>query len=278
MTAARNSILSGETPYKEVGSSGKKFNSRKKSFNRSGKFNDETINSNDTFIRLERDVFDRDSLELVTKNRGERVQTRKRLSHELSPLEEPRQGSQEDDIARIGISPLRPQQELSPLGAHLDAVVALPPDYRPRMSTPLPQANKTSPKKASPKKMSLKKNKGLLPTPKVRPGPLRQPFKVPMSRVRPQNKVQPLSRARPPTILSSAFGGTTRIIETPRNQINTTARSQMPSAIRPGANTFRRPNLVPPATSPRTRLTRANSYKSTAELEREYFSSLRSRF
>jgi hypothetical protein len=65
MTPARNSILSGGTPFKEVSSSGKKFNSRRKVARaaQTSKL-DETGGSNETFVRHEQDLlFDRDSLE-----------------------------------------------------------------------------------------------------------------------------------------------------------------------------------------------------------------------
>lgn len=62
MTAARTSFMSGGTPFKEVVSSGKKFNSRKKSKKANG---DISCDSNETFIRHERDVYDRDSLDVL---------------------------------------------------------------------------------------------------------------------------------------------------------------------------------------------------------------------
>lgn len=65
MTPARNSILSGGQPFKEVTSSGKKFNSRRKA-NRSGHLSrlNDTVGSNETFIDARQElVFDRDSLD-----------------------------------------------------------------------------------------------------------------------------------------------------------------------------------------------------------------------
>jgi len=61
VTAARTSIMSGGKPYKEVGSSSKKLRSRKKAKKLNS--SDTSLRSNDTFVRHEGDIFDRDSLD-----------------------------------------------------------------------------------------------------------------------------------------------------------------------------------------------------------------------
>lgn len=84
MTPVRTSLLAGGKPFREVNSSGRKFNSRTKktplklSNHKEEKPDDkdtanESADSNETFIRLEQEpVFDRDSLEIGLKLQTER--------------------------------------------------------------------------------------------------------------------------------------------------------------------------------------------------------------
>lgn len=67
MTPARTSILSGGNPFKEAQGSGKKFNSSRKRITSAKKTNgNDTAGSNETFIKCEQELmFDRDSLDVA---------------------------------------------------------------------------------------------------------------------------------------------------------------------------------------------------------------------
>lgn len=202
MTPARNSILSGHQPFKEVSSSGKKFNRRRK-VNKSGqnlsKLND-TAGSHETFVAHEQELlFDRDSLDTHPPSAR-----RMRISSTPKPCFERIQPS----VTRQK-SPVLEQSEIKP-------------------APPKPRVVQSRIKAARPKP-------NLIPDSK---------FKAPRPQAREFNRFV--------TPRTSNFS--TRYCDSAKSSI------------------FKRPNMAPTGA-----LTRTQSFKSTAELERDYFMSLRSR-
>lgn len=204
MTPVRTSILGGSKPFREANNSGKKFNSRTKRTPRKNQTkHDDSADSNETFIR-----FERDSLEENTRMSTPKTITPKNIN--LSP---PKQLKTADPSPKKKLEPKVPN------------------------SSPKKKLERKTPNSAPQDKDFVK--------PKI-------------NNSRPQRQLIPRST-------------------NPRPQ-----RQLIPRATNP------RPQrqLIPRGTNPRPQrqlancnyslLTRTQSFKSTAELERDYFSSLRS--
>lgn len=126
MTPARNSILSGGTPFKEVTSSGKKFNSRRK-VARSAQTSklDDTGGSNETFVRHEQDLlFDRDSLDTHPPSARR---------HRISSTPKPFERVQISSIAKPDLKPIsKPNPKPKPLESKFKAPLVRPPKPKPQ--------------------------------------------------------------------------------------------------------------------------------------------------
>lgn len=228
-TPARNSILSGRKPYREVTSSGRKFNSRRKAASKqqrtaNGSTNNlnESADSNETFIRHERDLlYDPDSLDLNES------------SHQR------RQPKQIDDITRQ-VEPKQPSptKKFSPIKKQ-----------HPQQQQQ-PQSQVT---KRLSRQMPLTKAK-----------PIQMPTSTPM----PMAFAKPMPRPKPNPIHMTRYMSSTA--KKPQPTI-----FKKPSSIISNSSVASSRRCLSQWNTPR--LTRAQSFKSTAELEREYFSSLRSR-
>lgn len=258
-TPARNSILSGGKPYKEVLSSGRKFNSRRKgrlqrSVDGKSQLND-TADSNETFIRHERDLFfDRDSLDTdlsVQKQQQQRRQNQQPISEDPYDLS--------DNITELVIAPRTSSPKMVPLR-----------DPSPKRSSP----RKVSPKKLSPKKASPKRASQIQPSPskkqstrvisRPKPKPGIMPTSTPMPMAAPKSRPKPnpvqwnrymSSTAKKPTMSGAG-------------QFKKPASIMMDSSVASSRRCLAQWNTP--------RVVRTQSFKSTAELERDYFSSLRS--
>lgn len=236
MTAARTSILTGGKPYKEVGSSGKKFNSRKKAAaNKSGKLNDTTINSNDTFIRHERDIFDRDSLDYVFRSPSSLNHHDGPRTSEVKPRANSFRTPTNSPPPTKANSPKKPSDNSlptkSPMQKSTKKLITRPPTTSPAKVT-----NLTKPKPTA-----------LQPATNPRARPIRQKYLPQQQQRTTQLKLQ--SQQKPRFLTGGKFN----------NNIN-------------------RPKPAGRLTRPGASQTRDAQYKSTAELEKEYFNSLRSRF
>lgn len=271
MTTTRSSILAGATPFKEPGGS---------STHRSGRRtkNDTTIGSNDTFIMREQELmFDRDSLEVSANNRYS--STPKPSRPNLSPTKEkpvdeetcPAPTTTEPERLQMPPAPRDDadwtspgQQMLAPIqlvdaqldlgrlslskqptflkekgsNRSLDVNVTTRSRSHTNNSSPSVCNNKTkSPKKSSNKSKRSPPKKSKMPPP---PPP-------PSANCRPAKSNESLRKR---------FVTPKQVFRKPVNLIGTASRylSQWNNS----------------------RLTRTQSYKSTAELERDYFKSLRS--
>lgn len=241
MTPARASILSGGKPFHELSSS-KKFNSRRR-----GRRQNDTAGSNDTFTRYETELlFDRDSLELSDRRLSKSPQ-------KPSPAQqkEPKPISPQQEILKTPESqkeepkPIEP--EVSKAGPLNNQSLSKQPTFLKKkepkpIKNPSPKKNKSPKKARSPKKV---------PSPKKVLSP---------KKVQSQRKNQPLKKTLmpPPPVpkLKSSFI-TPQAYKKPSSLASTASRY---------LSTWNSSCI-----SERTR-----HYKSTAELERDYFSSLRS--
>lgn len=228
MTPARNSILSGGTPFKESTSAGRKFNSRKKG---SKRLND-TGGSNETFIRHEQDLlFDRDSLDVA--------------NHKMSST------PKHSHLPEV-------PDDLLEAPDHLPDV----PDHSPEL---LAEVSKKPPETA---KKTPETTKRPSETAKKPSDTSKKPFEVPKKLPDVRNKMPP-----PPGPIALAKS------ESRQRKVNRYITPRPPAFKKPPSS------VISTASSTRclsqlnrSRLTRTQSFKSTAELEREYFTSLRSRF
>lgn len=206
MTPARTSILSGGKPFKEANNSGRRFNSRTKRTPRKNQTLDNSADSNETFIR-----FERDSLE---ENR--RMSTPKTIEPKTPNQSPPKE--LEIEFKTTDPSPKKKIEQ---------------------------KITSSSPKKKLERKTPNSAPQGRFIKPKIN---------IP----RPQRQLIPRST-------------------NPRPQ-----RQLIPRATNPRPQRL----LIPRPTNPRPQrqisncnyslITRTQSFKSTAELERDYFSSLRS--
>lgn len=217
-TPARLSILSGNKPFKEAGSSHKKFNSRRKACQ-----HNDTAGSNETFIRHEQDLlYDRDSLD-------------------------PSQQLPQHFIDNVTQQVIAPRTSSPKIKRHTDKEQPNPK----RKSSP----KKSSPKKASPRKLS-------------------SPSKIQPTRIvtRPLPKPRPLAAPKPRAQQPIAL------------QWNRYMSSTAKKPMGPPTSQFKKPVMNSSVASSRRclgqwntpRITRTQSFRSTAELERDYISSLRS--
>lgn len=254
-TPARNSILSGGKPYKEITTSGRKFNSRRK---RNSKLNggvgatctsgdrlNESADSNETFIRHERELaYDPDSLDPEVSTR--------RLPLDIDD------GINRPDISHLSLTPTK-QQQLSPI---------MKPDQQRKEELKQQQPKQQPTPQRSSKRMSKQMQQ--------KPKPLAMPTSTPMPFAIPKAKSKP----KPNPFYFNRYMSSTA--KKPQQQKQQQQHQQQQSSI------FKKPSSVisnfSVASSRRClsqwntpRITRTQSFKSTAELEREYFSSLRSR-
>lgn len=252
-TPARMSIMGGGKPYKEATSSGmKKFNSRRKYNTSQNNLANETCNSNETFVKCEQALqFEGDSLEgpgSVPKRRDAKPLAQQQLHQQQQP--EPLLES-ECEIPSFTELKIVDSQQISPKKK-------TPQRQSPKKQTPKRQSPKKQTPKQRPDKKSNSNESKQMPPP--RPRPIFTKTKLPLSREQllKQNQQQQ-NKAR----LES---------QATRNQFLT-----------PKLPTFRKPPASLISTASRymnsfntSRLTRSTSFKSTAELERAYFNSLRS--
>lgn len=243
-TPARHSILSGGQPYKEVHSSGRKFNSRRKGRLQKGATNsnnnthlNDTTSSNETFIRHERDLmYDRDSLDTdLSLQKQQHATTRNQpqpiLEKSLDII---------DDTTRP-VTALRSSSPRKP---------------SPKKAPPKRQ----SPKKSSPiKRQSTTARAATRPVPKPRPIPM--PSSTPMPMAAPRWNRYMSSTAKKPT------GASANQFKKPSSAMDS-SRSSVASSRRCLAQ-WNTPRLG-------STMSRTQSFRSTAELERDYISSLRS--
>lgn len=261
MTPARTSILGGGKPFKEGNNSGRKFNSRsKRTPRKQGHIDDDSAGSNETFIRSEQDnLFDHDSLE----------EKRKSIPVINSSISNP----QESQKLLTRASMRGPRTSTPTIKAPTQPAISpiMPKEYN--NDQPLPEASKplTAPENvkkqnhgSSNKKIVASKSRSPI---KKRPATTKSVstskvtnlkasnfkapnFKAPATKA-PQNSefkrkrtfVTPMPANRPPWKPQSSFVGTASKYLSQCNN---------------------------------SRITRTQSFKSTAELERDYFNSLRS--
>lgn len=225
-TPARNSILSGHKPYREFTSSGRKFNSRRKAANNkrtpNGSTNNlnESADSNETFIRHERDLlYDPDSLDLNESTHQSRQP--KRIDETTRPVE------LKQPSPTKKFSPIKKQQQQQQQQSQVTKRLS--------RQMPLTKAKPIPMPTSTPMPMAFAK-----PMPRPKPNPIHMTRYMSSTAKKPQPPVF----KKPSSIISNSSVASSRRC---LSQWNT------------------------------PRLTRAQSFKSTAELEREYFSSLRSR-
>lgn len=228
-TPARNSILSGHKPYREVTSSGRKFNSRRKAASRQQRTPNGSItnlngsaDSNETFIRHERDLqYDPDSLDLNDSTHQRR---------QPKPI---------DDTTRpVELKQPSPTKKFSPIKK---------------------QQQQQQPQQQSQVSKRLSRQ---MPLTKAKPVPM--PTSTPM----PMAFAKPMPRPKPNPIHMTRYMSSTA--KKPQPPV-----FKKPSSIISNSSVASSRRCLSQWNTPR--LTRAQSFKSTAELEREYFSSLRSR-
>lgn len=252
-TPARTSILSGGKPFKESTLS-KKFNSRKKATTNSANKRqlNESCGSNETFIRKEQELmFDRDSLDIGMTST---------LDLEPSTVERYRKSKQLPDIK----SPIKQQPSLEERSEEEEERSVRKSSSVKKSPSPQKKPHKSprkSPRKASPIKSQKKRSPRKQPTQQNKVAQV-LPQKQPFIRAGFQQKQQQLRQQHQFTLP-----------KLPRPQQQELQRKFQPPASVMRASSTRCISLWDSA-----RKTRSNSFKSTAELEREYFNSLRSRF
>lgn len=260
MTPARTSILSGGKPFKEGNNSGRKFNSRpKRTPRKQGHNDDDSAGSNETFIRCEQDnLFDHDSLEekrksipVIDSSISNPQESQKQLLTRAS-MRGPRTSTPTIKApTQPAISPIMPKE-------YNNDQLQLPPKASEPLAAPenvKKQNHGSSNKKivaGSKSRSPIKKRSATTKsdsTSKVTN--FKAPnFKAPITKA-PQNSefkrkrtfVTPMPANRPPWKPQSSFVGTASKYLSQCNN---------------------------------SRITRTQSFKSTAELERDYFNSLRS--
>lgn len=264
MTPARTSILSGGKPFKEAGSSGRKFNTRRRQPGQK-EFN-ETGGSNETFVMREQElIFDRDSLDspnirkISSTPKPTRLSTRPQSQKSPSPLPT---GLSIQNQSRKSPSPLptrlsvrnASRKSSSPMQARLSARLQSKKSPSP-VPTRLSARHKSrkSPAKMQPKSSARSQNR-------KSPIPLPPKFSA-----RPQGRKSPTPL---PRVLECNLN-TSRMQTINRRRV-----------IKPKLAAWRPPSVMGTASKYMNqcdnRITRARSFKSTAELERDYFNSLRS--
>lgn len=264
MTPARASILSGGKPFQEGNGSMKKFNTRRRN-NVSVRQQNETVNSNETFTRCEQELmFDRDSLE-ISNRKLSKSSTPKRASLSLDQLEEELALIEQSQLHK---DPLEPQQEI------------LKSQELPKPQEPLvlPEKSKPQEPKVSNEKplnalsegqvnnQSLskqptflkKKNTNINNTNRKSPRKGKGLFKKPS----PKKGSSPKKTSMPPPALPKVSSDLRRSFITPQVY-------KKPASLASTASRYL-------STWNNSYMPRTRSYKSTAELERAYFSSLRS--
>lgn len=287
MTSTRSSILAGATPFKEPGGS---------SAHRSGRRlkNDTTIGSNDTFIMREQELmFDRDSLEVSANNRFS--STPKPAHPNLSPpkekpVEEEQAGSVTQDCEQQSARSLHDHQ-LDPASQNDEATAAAVATSSITTSksellaqaAPIPSEPQLSMSRLSlSKQPTFLKEKGANqsldtnvttrsrnPNSSASIRSKHSPSKKSVSKKRSPSKKGKMPPPPPPPS-TNARSVRSNVAESIRKRFVT------PKQV------FRKPiNLMGTASRylsqwNNSRLTRTQSYKSTAELERDYFKSLRS--
>lgn len=244
MTPARASILSGGKPFQELSSS-KKFNSRRR-----GRRQNETAGSNDTFTRYETEIlFDRDSLEISDLTIAGSRSSDKSLSpqkKDLKPLTPQQEEIKTPELQKEDPKPNEPEvSKAGPLNNNQS--LSKQPTFL-KQKEPKPTKNQSPKKNKSPKKTRSPRK---VPLPRLVPSP-----KVPQSQKRAQPSKKTLMPPPPAPKLRSSFI-TPQAYKKPSSLASTASRY---------LSTWNNSSI-----SERTRL-----YKSTAELERDYFSSLRS--
>lgn len=261
MTPARNSILSGGTPFKETTPAMKRFNSRSKKLNKSGskRFND-TADSNETFIRHEQELlFDRDSLDMA----HHKLSSTPLVLPELLPSP-PMQNSRRRSTPKVFEVEENPQTKQRPSGANKPKVeegtkVISPrkeiksdkraPEIKTKVPSPIKVVNRNKPATKAPASIvQAKFRRPISPAKSTRRplSPTGKTFRKPLSPSRFKKPSSPQRAKRP--------------------------QMQVPSSVKSTASSRYLSQWN------NSRLTRTQSFKSTAELEREYFTSLRSRF
>lgn len=264
MTPARASILSGGKPFQEGNSSSKVFNRRRR-HNVSGRQQNETAGSNDTFTRCEQELmFDRDSLEVSNR----------KLSKSSTPKQSPLGLEQlERELALIEhsdppVEPSKPQQE----------------PQKPQKEDPKPPRSPSEPTEPKvPKAGPLNAlSDGQVNNLSLSKQPTFLKKKNPNSNNNNINNRRSPRKAKSSKNPSPKKGGSSP----KKTMMPPPAMPKGPSAVRRSFITpqvlYKKPSSLASTASRylsswnNSYIARTRSYKSTAELERDYFSSLRS--
>lgn len=248
-TAARTSILSGGTPYKESPClTGKKNRSRRKMLAVQENL---TTDSNETFIRCEQELlFDRDSLEIGTSH-PIRFSSTPRTSDRFNPPIEPIAATEPiEKMADIKASPVNETQVIT---KSVEKVEKKNTVQEKREGFKKPQVAKES---ETFKKPEVFKKPEAFKKPQA-PIPKRTPRNIPNQRV--VDRSSQKTKQEPKNNDQNTFI-TPRVGMRRAAEMTSTASSRYLSSSKLNSS----------------RLSRALSFKSTAELERDYFSSLRS--
>lgn len=243
MTPARMSMSQGRKIFREANSSGRKFNTRgKKSRNNTplnDKSKDDTHGSNETFIRCEQELmFDRDSLEIGNLSSSPKVNS-------------PNKRRQNHLVVKQTI------EENSPdINSNLIEKRSSPIKKDPSPTKPVQKSSKSPARKSkSPKKIS----KPVVISPikkKMPPPPIPKPVAV--------------ASNKPKFAGRSVLNNSNRKFITPQVS-KQVASFRVPSSLKMTASKY-----LDSSKWNNSRITRAQSFKSTAEIERNYFNSLRS--
>lgn len=289
-TPARISMMSGGKPFKEAGSSGKKFNSRRKvqrGFN-------ETAGSDETFVMREQELmFDRDSLDCPDMRKFS--STPKNVAPPLPSVLDV--SCEQVAPAQIVNSDEAMQQQHNSAHESEDAENR----SEPKLQQAEPKSEQHKGIERSETKILSKASPG---TKRSSPGPItKKSVKIsPAKKVSPKKKEmqktidrpreslrQSLTRARIIRRASKASESAPKMPppqmpppQMPPPSANNSSRLQINRRrlFTPKPMAWRPPSVMSTASKYldqcNTRVTRTRSFKSTAELERDYFNSLRS--
>lgn len=264
MTPARVSMLSGGKPFQEATYSPRLFSRRRRQLNVSVRQQNETAASNDTFTRCEQELmFDRDSLE-VSNRKLSKSSTPKRsplalnqLERELAliensdppvepskPRQEPQEPQKEDpkppqsnsEPQEPKVSKAGPLNDLADGQVNNQSLSKQPTFLKKKNPNSNNNNNRKSPRKAKSSKNPSPKKGGSSPKKTMMPPPPAMP--------------------KGPSVVRRSFITPKVLYKKPSSLASTASRY-----LSSWNNSY---------------IARTRSYKSTAELERDYISSLRS--